>query len=221
MPKRILFLLLFCVTLTGNAQSNSEIKIDNLVSNYIQELQNKKIDTICVYESYCVGYVMTFDESLVGSKETCIDYLTNEPVYVFWKEDGKTFLTKINYCWEFSKNKISKDDFWEIYNSNKKNIKKEKVKPFEFETFKNSKNVKYIKMVDHSCHQNFRLILNGKTIEKRFDEFALQKKDEYSPELNINYEHNINLKSKSIVDILEKITSEAEKNNTFKKIKSR
>ena len=31
----------------------------------------------------------------------------------------------------------------------------------------------------------------------------------------------VNLKSKLIIDILERITSEAEKNNTFKKIKSR
>lgn len=206
---------------SGNAQTNQKISINELVSDFVKELQNKKIDTICAYESYCVGYIMTFDEPLVGSKETCIDYLTNEPIYVFWKENGKTFLTKINYCWKFSKIDISKDDFWEIYISNKKTIEKEKVKPFEYETFENSNNVKHVKMVDHSCHKNFRLLLKGETIEKRFDEFDLQKKDEYSPELNINYEHNINLKSKLIIDIIKKITSDAEKNNTFKKIKSR
>lgn len=220
MKKNLILFILFFI-FSGNAQTNQKLNINELVSNYIKELQNKKIDTICIYESYCVGYVMTFDEPLVGSKETCTDYLTNEPIYIFWKEDGKTFLTKINYCWEFSKIEIYQDNFWKIYFSNKKNIEKERVKPFEFETFENSKNVKHLKMVDHSCHRNFKVLIKGETIEKRFDEFALQEKDEYSPELNINYEHNINLKSKQIIDILKKTTSEAEKNNTFKKIKSR
>ncbi|MFD2940488.1 hypothetical protein [Flavobacterium notoginsengisoli] len=221
MPKRILFLFLLFTIYIVNAQTNSKATIDQLVSNYIKELQSRKIDTICVYESYCVGSIMTYDEPLVGNKETCIDDLTNEPAYLFWKEKGKTFLTKINYCWEFSTVNIPKDDFWQIYFSNDKTIKEEIIKPYEYETYENSKKVRYRKLVDHSCHHNFRLLLKGKIIEKRFDDFALQKKDQYSQESNINYEHNINLKSKLIVDILEKITSEAEKNNTFKKIKSR
>lgn len=205
----------------GNAQTNQKVKIDELVSDYIKELQSQKIDTICVYESYCVGYIKTYDEPINGTKETCIDYLTNEPVYVFWKEDGKTFLTKINYCWKFSKIEIPKDDFWQIYILNKKIIKEEKILSYEYETFENSKKVKYRIAVDHSCHNDFRLLLNGEIIEKRFHDFVLQEKDQDSSNLNINYKHNISLKSKLIVDILKKITSEAEKNNTFKKIKSR
>ncbi|WP_343695217.1 hypothetical protein [Flavobacterium sp.] len=220
MIKRILIALTPFLAFLGNAQTNQKVKIDELVSNYIKELQRQKIDTICVYQSYCVGSIMTYDEPLIDEKETCTDDLTNEPVYVFWKENKKTFLTKINYCWEFSKIEIAKDNFWKIYNSNKKIINEEKVMPYEYETFQNSKKVKYTKVVDHSCHHNFRLLLKGNTIEKRFDEFALQEKDEYSQKSNINYKHNINLKSKIIADILEKITSESKKNDTFKKIKS-
>ncbi|MBE8727089.1 hypothetical protein C4F50_19395 [Flavobacterium sp. KB82] len=74
--------------------------------------------------------------------------------------------------------------------------------------------------VDHTSHKNLKLIINGKTIEKRFNNFDLQKEYD-SKQININYNNNINLKSKLIVDILEKITSEAQKNNAFKKIKSR
>lgn len=205
MTKRILFLFIFHLMFFANAQTNSKITIESLVSNYVKELQSQKINTICVYESYCVGYEMTYDEPINGTKETCIDYLTNKPVYVFWKEDGKTFLTKINYCWEFSKIEVLKDDFWTIYFSNKDIINKEQIKKFAY--------------VDHSCHNDFKFLIKNKIIEKHFDDFDLLK--EYNSNINTNYNHNINLKSKTIIDILKKITSEAEKNNNFKKIKSR
>jgi len=217
MTKKILILFTLFLTFLGNAQTNQKVSIDQLVLNFIKELQSQKIDSICVYESYCVGYIMTYDEPLNNDKETCIDDLINDPVYIFWKEKGKTFLTKINYCWEFSKIDISKDNFWNLYFSDKKIIQNEKVKPYESETFVNSKKVKHTIIVDHSCHQNFRFLVKGKTVEKRFDDFALQEKDDNSEGFNINYHHNIDLKSKLIIDTLGNIV----KNNTFQKIKQR
>jgi len=220
MTKRILLLFLFCVTFIGNAQSYSEGKIEQFVSDYIKNLQLNKIDTICVYESYCVGYVMTFDSSIFDDPEKCTDDQTNSPVYLFWKEKGKTFLSKVNYCYEYSEIMISNDRFWEIYFSNKDIIENEKFKRFEYESEVNSKKKVYILGVDHTSHNNFKFIINNKIIEKRFNNFDLQK-DHNSKEININYNNNINLKSKSIIELLKQITSEAEKNNTFKKIKSR
>ncbi|CAM3470550.1 hypothetical protein [Flavobacterium chungbukense] len=221
MTKKIVFLFFISIMCLGNAQTNQKVSIDELVSDYIKELQNQKIDTMCIYKSYCVGSIMTYDEPLIGTKETCIDYLTNEPVYVFCKEDGKTFLTKINYCWKFSKIEILKDDLWNLYFSHKVLIDIEEIKPFEYRppTIDGKKIIRYISDVDHSCHKNFEILINNKKIEKDFDFYKLEEKNNSG--ININYQHNINLKSKLVIDILEKTTSEAEKNNTFKKIKSR
>lgn len=224
MTKRILLLFLFCVTFIGNAQSYSEGKIDDLVSNYIKKLRSQKIDTICVYENYCVGCERTYNSSKIYDEETCYDELKNEPAYIFWKEKGKTFFTKINTCFEYPGIIISKDDFWDIYFSNKILIQKEVVKPFEYKISSNKNNETATLRSLHSTYQIFKMTNKDNTIIKNFDHFKLRKTNEaFSNKTvnNINYEHNINLKSKLIIDILERITSEAEKNNTFKKIKSR
>ena len=56
-------------------------------------------------------------------------------------------------------------------------------------------------MIDHSHHQNFRIIINNQIVEKRFDDFDLQKSDD-NEQININYKHNINLQSKILVDLI-------------------
>ena len=219
MPKQILFLFLSFTIYIGNAQTNSEATIDQLVSNYIKELQSRKIDIICVYEDYCIGCVDTYDYASF-KKDLCLEDFPNYPIYIFWKENGNTYLDKISVCFEYSKT-ISENTFWDVYFLNEKIIKNEIVKTYEYETFENSKKVTYKISVDHSGHQNFKFIIKDKITTKEFDSFDLTKIGWDSSKSNINYEHNINLKSKLIIDILEKITSEAEKNNTFKKIKSR
>jgi len=215
MMKRILFLFLFYITSIGNAQNNSEIKINDLVSNFIK---TQKIDTLFTYESYSTGSIPVVYPS-TNEDETCVADLTNHPIYVFWKEKGKTYFSKINYCYEYSKIILENDAFWKFYFTNKNVIEKETVKPFEYIIIKKSKKIKYTIARSHSSFQNLKFIINGDRTEKQFDDFALQKEDDNF--VNINYKSNINLKSKLIVDTFEKITSEAEKNNTLKKIKSR
>lgn len=209
------------MTFFGNAQTNQKISIDELVSNFIKELQTQKIDTICVYKDYCVGCRQTTsDSTLCYSKEFGLNDILSYPVYIFWKKKGETYLNKISTCFEFSKMSISKNTFWDIYFSNEKKIKSEVIKDYQYETIENSKKTKYTTSVDHGGSQNFKFMINGIIIEKEIISFNFIKKDDYFPS-NMNYDHNIKLKSKLLIDIFENITSEAEKNNTFKKIKSR
>lgn len=176
MTKRILLLFLFCVTFIGNAQSYSEGKIDDLVSNYIKKLRSQKIDTICVYENYCVGCERTYNSSKIYDEETCYDELKNEPAYIFWKEKGKTFFTKINTCFEYPGIIISKDDFWDIYFSNKILIQKEVVKPFEYKISSNKNNETATLRSLHSTYQIFKMTNKDNTIIKNFDHFKLRKR---------------------------------------------
>src|ERR1700749_136740 len=104
MIKRTLTLLFFCFILFGNAQTNKAIDIDKLTSDFNKELQSRKIDTICVYENYCIGEgPKTYEASLLNSKNFCMEDFPNNPVYIFWKEKGENYLTKINICFEYSK----------------------------------------------------------------------------------------------------------------------
>jgi len=75
-------------------------------------------------------------------------------------------------------------------------------------------------MVDHSHHQNFKFIVKDKIIEKRFDDFDFQKVEESidEKEININYKHNISLKSKVLVDEINKLILKNERLLTKKRI---
>ena len=224
MIQRILVFSILFITLIANSQTDKEYSIDQLTSNFIKDLQSKKIDTICIYENYCVGCERTYDASKIYDEETCTDELKYEPAYVFWKEKGTTFLTKINTCFEYRGSIVLKNNFWDIYFSNKNLIQKEVIKPFEYKISSNKNKQTSTLRASHSRYQVFKMINKNNAVIKVFDHFKLKKTNEnFSNETlyNINYEHNINLKSKLIIDILERITSEAEKNNIFKKIKSR
>ncbi|RED23895.1 hypothetical protein BD847_2973 [Flavobacterium cutihirudinis] len=209
---RILILIFFFIALSSNCQTNKDTDTDKLTSDFIKNLQSKTIDTICIYKNYCGGCAMKIDPDSI---EICID----SPVYVFWKQNGKTFITKINHCWEYLDTAI-KVEFWKIYFSNQNIIQKEKFEEFEYFPYKNIKEVKSSLLIDHSGVQIFKIILKDAIIEKHFNSFQMKKQND-SGIININYKHNNKLKSKLIMDILEKAVSEAEKNNTFKKIKSR
>ncbi|MCP2027602.1 hypothetical protein L1276_002762 [Flavobacterium sp. HSC-32F16] len=216
MTKRILFLFLLSITFIGNAQTNLGINTEDLVSNYIKLLQSRKADTICVYESYCVGSIKVYDVSPSEVNNFCMEDFPNDPVYIFWIEKGRKYLTKISICAEYNESLDDENIFWHMFFPNKDIIEKEEIKRF---AYKESNNKIYHSAVSHSCHQNFKILLGSQIIKKRFDSFNLQK--ENGSKTNINYDHNINLRSKQVIDILKKTISEAEKNNTFKKIKSR
>ncbi|MNK46645.1 hypothetical protein D3C87_654300 [compost metagenome] len=214
MTKRIIIFILFLPFII-NAQTNLKINLNDLVSDFIK---TQKTDTLFTYETYSTGSIPIVELS-ENEGEICIADLTNHPIYVFWKEKDKTYFSKLGYCDEYSKIILQDDSFWETYFSNKALIEHEIIKPFEYVTIQKSKKIKHTMARSHSSFQNLRIIIKGNITEKRFDDFDLQKED--GNFININYKNNINLKSKLIVDILEKITSEAEKNNIFKKIKSR
>lgn len=113
---RILILFIFCFSLIVNGQTNKEVKIGKLTTDFIKDLQARKIDTICVYENYCVGEgIKTYEPSLLQSQAFCMEDFPNNPVYIFWKENGKNYLTKINTCFEYSKTILLTNDFWNIY----------------------------------------------------------------------------------------------------------
>jgi hypothetical protein len=217
--KNIVIILIFLfITFIGNSQNVSDENLDKLVSNFTKNLVEKKIDTICIYESYCVGCEITFDVSNLNDKEKkelCRDELTNQPIFVFWKQEGKTFITKINNCYEYSDIEASNDDFWGIYFENINVIENEKIKNFEYEIYKNGKKISSQIFRDHSDHQNFKFIVNNKIVAKYFDNFKLEKENntfKNTTLYNINYNHNNSLISKKIIEKLEKNVRNIERN---------
>jgi hypothetical protein len=132
-----------------------------------------------------------------------------------WIKQGKTFLSKKDNCFDYSTIEIDSTALWKIFFKNKKHIRKEKVKIFEYVVYENKKKEVYFMMRDHSHHRDFEIIVNTDTVKMEFDDFDLQKHS--NKEVNMNYEHNNNLKGKLIVDELEKLTQEIETNKLLEK----
>ncbi len=108
---------------------------------------------------------------------------------------------------------VDADKIWRNYFDDKKLILNEKVKEFQFvEMHNGKKNIQTI-IVDHSHHQNFKFIIKDEIVEKKFDNFDIQNSngDRNKRLININYKHNLNLKSKKIIDEINALILENEK----------
>ena len=186
---------------------------EKLSSAFLLKLKQQKVDTICVFEDYSVGSYKTFDDTVT---DYCIYDSDYFPTYIFWKQNGKTFFTIKDNCYEYSIIEIEAEKVWKKYFENKKLINAEKVKNFQFQQIENGKKRIFDIVVDHSHHQNFKIITNNKIVEKRFDDFALKKNDG-NGQININYEHNKNLKCKILVEVISDLISSNQ--NSLTKIK--
>jgi len=189
-------IILCCVICSINfaySQNSSWKHLDSLVNEFITALKAQNIDTICLYKDYCVGCHHITNESDYCSADIYI------PMYIFWIKQGKTYLLKKDNCFDYSSAEIKNPYFWELLFKHKSAIKKEKIKPFQYSIEKQV----YGMSIDHSYHYDFVCWLNKDSIAAHFDAFDLQQNSGIYQ--NINYEHNINLKSKFIIDKLKKV----------------
>ena len=196
---KLFIILLAFITKISYAQNTSYQHLDTLVTNFVKELQVNHIDTICIYKNYCVGCIHIFD----NETDKCNYSSIFIPTYILWLNQGKIFLSKKDNCFDYSTIEIDSTSLWKIFFAYKNQIKKEKVKPFEYVICENHKKNVYFMSVDHSNHQDFKMIINNNIIGMNFDEFNLKK--EHDGNLNINYLHNLNLKGRKVIDELRQL----------------
>jgi hypothetical protein len=202
---KLLIILFVLIAKVSYSQDTSYQYLDILVSDFIEELQANHIDTVCIYKDYCVGCVHVFDTE----NDRCDYSSIYIPTYILWLNQGKFFLTKKDNCFDYSIIEINFSYYvWKLFFKNKKRIRKEKVKPFEYTVIDDKKKEKHLIMMDHSKHRDFKMIVNGNITALNFDEFDLEK--EYDGSTNINYLHNQNLKGKEIIDELRRIVQHIE-----------
>ncbi len=206
MKRFVLILIAFLSFLNSYSQNNSPEQLYLIVNEYTAKLKSKNIDTICIYRDYYRGIQGKSD---YGEPCTYEDIFI--PTYIFWKEKNKTYVTQKDNCFDFETFEIQNDDFWNIIFKNIKIIIKEENKRFELINQKSKE--KLHRSVSHSHFRRFELFLNNYTCEKSFDDFDLIEYDHDN--LNLNYKYNNLLKSKLLIDELEKIVNELKSKNLF------
>ena len=207
---RWLTVILYCHLVMGSyAQKASLGHLDSLIVNYVKDLHNiQKVDSFCIYSSYTLMPAHWIKWSPDNYCNTDIFI----PRHILWLKNGKTFLTEKDNCFDYTTINYNADTLWNYFLRNKNIIKREKVKTFQYLDKKDTVN----SMVDHSDHQDFKIMIGADTIEKWFDSHDLQEKETFGYAedtiININYRYNNSLKSKYFADMMEKVVRNVEGN---------
>jgi hypothetical protein len=202
-----LYLIITFLILSFSIKAQTTIPLDSLIEIYVNDLHSDKTDTICIYQDYCVGYI---DNSEIHGK--CKYYPVFKQFYVLWIKQGITYMNKKDNCYDYTVIEINTDSIWDKVFYYKDKLKKEKVKKFEYL----EKNETYTMIRDHSCHRDFKIIINNEIISMKFNDFdILENEDNHN---NINYLYNNNLKGKIIVDGIERLVKKIEEEKAWEKI---
>ena len=172
-------------------------QLDSLTVRFVEKLQQKNIDTICIYLDYCIGtiHIKNNDDSCAYSNSIFI------PTYILWRFNGKTFLHKKDNCYNYKTIEIEAQTIWNIVFKYQSEIQKEKEKVFEYK--QESKKKSFVKITSSPCIREFSIFIGNKKNEMRFYQSDL--KEEWDMDKNINYSHNQNLKGLILVNHLEEL----------------
>ena len=183
------------------AQDKVELSRHESVNEFVQELIKNKIDTICDYE--------------VFTEKTEAMYTQ----YIFWKENGKTKIKKLELEQNYPILEIPANEMWQNLLLNNDIIKNEKVESFSFTEKINGKDEVREVISEGNNFREFNFYLNSSITKFWTSSFDFQKTEKFDgkKQSNIYFEHNNNLKGKFIIDQLENIVHRLEKAKRFKK----
>lgn len=213
LPRLTFIFILYASFNVVNGQTSTE-HLDTLVNNYVNELKVKNIDTVCVYQDYCVGcmYRWKKDEDKCNFEGLFIS------TYIFWVDKGQTFMTKKDNCFDYSIIKITNDSIWTTFFKDQDKIKKEELKIPQYIELKNGKQEIYSSTIDHSRHQGLKVITGQDTlIDKDLDDYYLTKQVGFNGQANINYEYNINSRLKNFQLLIDRTIKRMTKLNPLTK----
>lgn len=189
----MVFIIICLAQQMCKAQIDTNTTTGKNVLARIEQLQNKKIDTIVCYHVFCNGGMPR-----VVLPDSCI---ADNIVYLIWSENNKSFLQRFDECKSHNAGLIN-PHFIKLIRSNYVRIKKEKLKMPEYRIKVNGKFVTYSESVDHFCNTIFEIFTGKKILTKYLNHFDLDTKyDDDNKHHNINYVRN----QKSLLNKLKKI----------------
>ena len=195
--------LILVLFLSSCALKKQTVTKDNSEYTFVkitEHFDSKKSPYIGL-KKYCVGGVQ-IDKP---NKEDCPNCFSEYDIYIFWSENGNSFIKKFDNCSEFNTIEISSFNPIEYLKINSAEIKTEKVGRFKVKEDTYSS-------VSHSCFRNY-IINDGETkYQNEFDNYDLTGEIK-----NLNYHTNNELKIIMLDKKLDKIITDLEKENRFER----
>jgi len=188
----IIFFLLLSIKTTYGQKSDELLNVH--VKKHISDLNTKGIDTVCIYQAYCVGCLYRWE----NEEDECEFEGIFISTYIFWIENGHSFMTKKDNCFDYSTQKIQNDSIWQFFFRNRDTIVKEEIKMPQFIEVKEGKEKIYSSSISHSRFQQIQIIVGRDTIiNKELDDYHFSKEVGTLHQKNINYDYNINSQLKN------------------------
>lgn len=196
---RIYFILIFVFHFSISCFGQSYSKQDSALNIFINQLQVKGIDTVCVYQQYCVGSNLLFLK--LAGDTICKRSPFIDNTYILWKKDGITKMTFKTYCFDYDTIRVDAKRFWSFYTVNRRKMADKEIKPFEVVANINGKKTTLDVLIDHSCRQDIILIIGKRYKKLHLDDFQFEKNTHGGN--NINYTYNWNTKTKTLQVLLD------------------
>ncbi|MDN3579563.1 hypothetical protein [Mucilaginibacter flavus] len=211
----ILITLLLAITTQSLFAQNSDSQLNARIKTQVDSLRKTGIDTIIVYKSYCIGCEVLWK----NKRDRCAyeGYYIN--ARLFWKHEGLTYFTAKDNCFDYTTVTITADSLWRFYSKNSDAIANETIKQLQYTVVENGEKKTYSSLIDHSYRQDITIVKREQIIEKYLDDYNFEKTVDFSGlKPNINYEYNINTKTKRLQIILNSLTNTLAKQKLLSRI---
>lgn len=202
MKKLICVLIISLITATA-----SFAQIRNL-SKRITELKASGVDTLIIYNSYCNGCYRPYD---LSKRNICQSF---DQQYLVWLKDGRNYVQLFDECYTYNILNNSLNEFVNFIKLHISAIKSEEIKPIQYKTIYQGKEVIATTEVDHSHLWVFDLYVGSETIRKTIDGYRLSEFTDSSflskgyTGYNINYTYNQNTYLNRVKNLIEQKVKE-------------
>jgi len=208
MKKIIILFVFFCIKMVGESKSN----IDSLITVAAKEKQIHQIKSFFFLKTTCVG------SSYIIKKDTPACLEDNTEVYLFWKENEKSYVQKIDNCGFYGPLKI-KNRALDFFESNIDIVKQEKVQRYSIKKDSISEDGKIWKSrrtVSHSCFVHFQIYDNEEISYQEFDVLDLTTEEK---EKNRHYKSNNALFMVRLNNMCQRVIENFELKEKFKRVR--
>jgi hypothetical protein len=197
-----LILILILSSCATKKDIDKKEKSEFTLTKITERFDSKKVEYIGI-KKYCVGSIRL---NSLGPND-CSKCFSQNDIYFFWTENGKSYVQKFDNCSEFNMVEIFDFKPTEFLKNNSSELQTENIKRYQIDKDTYS-------TVSHSCFRNYNLNDGQTKYKNEFDNYDLTGENK-----NLNYKSNNDLKIISLDKKLNEIISELENANRFERDK--
>ncbi len=201
----IKLLLLLSINICWIQEVKSQDVIDSRINKAIDVLG---IDTVLIYSFSCSG---------CSTSDSC---KKEESHYLFWKQKGRFYIKRFDYCKDFTALELNKSNPLRFYLQYREAIVSEQIRPPTFRKITVSNNkfdtILLSSSTDHSYYHNITSEINKQIDQREVDIYDLNEYKSSDGLMNIYYKSNRRTKTYALITQIEKLIQRLNKDDLWK-----